>query len=189
MNSVLIAARTEKGAEFIKDIIKNRYYTKINVCLSGSETRRHMLNYGYDLLIISAPLTDENGVDMAVELSLNYKSNIVLLVKADIAEEIAERVNKYGVFTIDKPISRSFLLRVISYLDASGKRFMDIKKENEGLHRKIEELRIVNRAKYILMQYLSFTEEQAHRYIEKQAMDLRQTKIKIAENILKTYDI
>jgi response regulator NasT len=66
---------------------------------------------------------------------------------------------------------------------------MDIKKENEGLHRKIEELRIVNRAKYILMQYLSFTEEQAHRYIEKQAMDLRQTKIKIAENILKTYDI
>ena len=45
---------------------------------------------------------------------------------------------------------------------------------------------MVDRAKCALIQYLGFTEPQAHRYIEKQAMDLRQTRREVAESILKS---
>ena len=48
-------------------------------------------------------------------------------------------------------------------------------------------MKIVNRAKSMLMQYLNLTEEQAHRHIQKQAMDLRKTQRAVAEDILKTY--
>jgi response regulator NasT len=51
-----------------------------------------------------------------------------------------------------------------------------------------EEMEIINRAKTTLMEYLGFTEPQAHRYIEKHAMDMRVTKIEIARNILKIYE-
>ncbi|MEI6100274.1 MAG: ANTAR domain-containing protein [Eubacteriales bacterium] len=51
-----------------------------------------------------------------------------------------------------------------------------------------EEEEIINRAKTTLMEYLGFTEPQAHRYIEKHAMDMRVTKIEIAINILKIYE-
>ena len=51
-----------------------------------------------------------------------------------------------------------------------------------------DDIRIINRAKYILMEYLSMTEPQAHKYLEKQAMDMRLTKIEVAENLLSTYD-
>ena len=47
---------------------------------------------------------------------------------------------------------------------------------------------MVNRGKYALMQYLHMTEPQAHRYIEKQAMDLRKNRQEIAERILETYE-
>ena len=47
---------------------------------------------------------------------------------------------------------------------------------------------IVNRAKYALIQYLGMTEEQAHKYIEQQAMNQRISKRTAAENILKTYE-
>ena len=53
---------------------------------------------------------------------------------------------------------------------------------------KLEELRVVSRAKCLLVEYLHIGEREAHRYIEKQAMDLRVTKKVIAEDILKTYD-
>ena len=56
------------------------------------------------------------------------------------------------------------------------------------LQKKIEEIRLVDRAKCVLIQYLNMTEAEAHRYIEKQAMDMRKTKKTIAENILNTYD-
>ncbi|WP_334294967.1 ANTAR domain-containing protein [Terrisporobacter hibernicus] len=39
-----------------------------------------------------------------------------------------------------------------------------------------------------MIQYLKMSEEQSHKYIEKQAMDLRITKVEVAKNILKTYE-
>ena len=51
----------------------------------------------------------------------------------------------------------------------------------------LSDMKIVNRAKSMLMQYLNLTEEQAHRHIQKQAMDLRKTQRAVAEDILKTY--
>ena len=52
---------------------------------------------------------------------------------------------------------------------------------------KMQEIRIVNRAKWILITELKMTETDAHRYIEKQAMDRCVSKKEIAEEIIKTY--
>ena len=54
------------------------------------------------------------------------------------------------------------------------------------LKEKMEEIRIVNRAKMLLMQVKGMTEAEAHRYIEKEAMDTGAKKIAIAELIIKT---
>ena len=56
--------------------------------------------------------------------------------------------------------------------------------ENVKLQSKIEEIRLVDRAKCALIQYLSMTEEQAHHFIEKQAMDRCVTRRTVAEEIL-----
>ena len=66
---------------------------------------------------------------------------------------------------------------------------MRLEDENKKLQQKISEVRIVDRAKCILIQHLEMTERQAHHYIEKQSMDLRQSRIVTAQNILKTYDL
>ena len=51
----------------------------------------------------------------------------------------------------------------------------------------MKEIRIVNRAKWLLVSELKMTEPDAHRYIEKQAMDRCVSKRQIAEEIIKTY--
>ena len=51
----------------------------------------------------------------------------------------------------------------------------------------MEEIRIVNRAKMLLMQNMSMTEQEAHRYIEKEAMDRSMRKTAIAEEIIRRY--
>ena len=53
---------------------------------------------------------------------------------------------------------------------------------------KLEELQLISRAKAVLIEYLKLTEPQAHRCIEKQAMDLGLTRRQVALNILKTYE-
>ena len=60
--------------------------------------------------------------------------------------------------------------------------------ENAKLQRKLDEGRIIDRAKGILIKYLSMTEPQAHKYLERQAMDLRISKTEVAKRLLSTYE-
>jgi response regulator NasT len=59
--------------------------------------------------------------------------------------------------------------------------------KNNGMADKQDRV-IIERAKKLLMIYLNLSEPQAHRFIEKQAMDLRKKRIQIAEGILKMYE-
>ena len=93
-----------------------------------------------------------------------------------------------GVLTVAKPVSRHLFYQAVKLLEAVQVRWRKLEKENRKLQVKLEEIRIVARAKCILMEYLNMSEGDAHRYIEKQAMDLRTTKKTVAENVLKTYD-
>ncbi len=51
----------------------------------------------------------------------------------------------------------------------------------------MDEIRLVNRAKWLLISELHMSEPEAHRYIEKQAMDLCVRRRNVAEEIIKTY--
>ena len=56
-----------------------------------------------------------------------------------------------------------------------------------SVEEKMEEIRLVNRAKWLLIEQLKMTESDAHRYIEKQAMDRCVSRREIAQNIIRIY--
>jgi two-component system, response regulator PdtaR len=64
----------------------------------------------------------------------------------------------------------------------------EMQKENIELRQKIEDIRIIDRAKFVLISRLNLSEEEAHRAIEKQAMNMRTSRRIIAEDILKTHE-
>ena len=51
----------------------------------------------------------------------------------------------------------------------------------------MQEIRVGNRAKWMLIERLQMSEADAHRYIEKMAMDRCVSRREIAEGIIKTY--
>ena len=67
-------------------------------------------------------------------------------------------------------------------------RIKRVSDENAKLLQTIEDIKIVDKAKYMLISKLNMSEQDAHKHIEKQAMDTRSTKRIIAENILKKYE-
>lgn len=145
-------------------------------------------NYSFDLIIINTPLKDEFGHDFALSAAEMTSSGIILIVKSELSDEISSKVEEDGVFILSKPISRQLFYQAIKMTFSFRKRLLGLKKENFKLQKKIEEIRLIDRAKCILIQYLNMTEPQAHHYIEKQAMDMSCNKIEIAERILQTYE-
>ena len=188
MEHILIISGSEKAAEQLLSLLSAAGHSKITTITSGSEARRLVNETEFDFILINTPLPDEFGHDLAAVLSLKANATVFLLVKNEIADEVADKVEPSGVFVIPKPINRAFFYQALRLAAASRRRLLGLRKENIQLQTKIEEIRMVDRAKCARSQYLNMTEKQAHRYIEKQAMDMRTTKMDIAQGILKTYE-
>ncbi len=71
---------------------------------------------------------------------------------------------------------------------ASNHRLLRLRQDNARLQDKISQIRLVSRAKCCLVEHEHMTEAQAHRYIEKQAMDTRRDRTEIAQEIVDSYD-
>lgn len=188
MNSGLIVSVSSKSSEFLKETLKQSGIESISFAASGSEARRKIAEASYDIVIINSPLSDEFGVELSVWIGDNTTSGVVVLVKAELAEELSQNLEEHGVFVVAKPINKSFLTGAVKLVAASRRRLLDMMAQNEKLQTKLEEIRLVDRAKCALIQYSDMTEAMAHKYIEKQAMNERTTRSKIAIGILKTYE-
>ncbi len=186
--SVLIVTGTEKGISFITEMLDPVLYNPVIPLKSAGEGRRMLITNKFDLVVINTPLTDEFGYEFALTVAEKKDSEIILIVKNEMFDEISYRVEDYGILTVSKPLSKPFFHQVLKLCAATSEKLKIFKTENLRLQGKLEEQRTVDRAKWALMQYLSMSEAQAHRYIEKQAMDMRISKISLAENIIKTYE-
>lgn len=93
----------------------------------------------------------------------------------------------YGVLTLSKPTNMQMVAQNLRILCATRERMRQMEAKQATVEEKIEEIRLVNRAKWLLIECLGMTEPEAHRYIEKQSMDQRISKREAAEAVIKTY--
>ena len=75
----------------------------------------------------------------------------------------------------------------LGWMASARERLRKTEKKTLSIEEKMEEIRIVNRAKWLLIRELKMDEPEAHRYIEKQAMDQCVTRKAVAEELIKKY--
>lgn len=190
MNKVLIVSSSAETASVIEQFLRADGFSRVTVVSSGSEARRFIRNAPeISLAVINTPLTDEFGQELSVMIAEEYQTGVILICGSDISDDIAEYVCESGIYVVSRPVNRNLFSEAAELAAASCGELADLKKESSDVMMKIEEIRIINRAKATLMKYLRFTEPQAHRYIEKQAMNSRQTRRETALRILADYGV
>lgn len=186
-SSVLVVSASQKITDLFNELLPSDTFYPIVSASSCNEAKRMLISFDYDIIVINAPLGDEFGSDFALDLVQDSSAAVLLLIASDLHGEVASKVEGYGVMTISKPLNKTTLYTAMTLAYATRARLRTMDKKNKSLSAKISEIRIVNRAKWALIESLGMTEGQAHHYIEKQAMDMRMPKGEIAVNILKTY--
>ena len=154
---------------------------------TAEETRQVLSASPVDIVIINAPLPDCRGEDLALELA-ESTMGILLLTKPEHYESISAKVEDRGVLTLSRPVSGKALYTAVKILIAVTARLSRMEKRNQSLQDKMTDIRRVDRAKWLLIQHHNMTEQDAHYYIEKQAMDTRLSRREIADSIIRTYD-
>jgi len=188
MESALIVARTQKSADFFTQLLHAASIHQVTASQSCAQARRLLLERDFDLLIINAPLQDETGESLARHAAAGGTAQAILVVRDEFYEAVAAACEGDGVLTIARPVSRTVFWSALMLAKAAQSRLKTMQAENARLTRKIEEIRMVDRAKCLLISRLRMSEQEAHRYIEKQAMDLRRSKREVAQGIIGAYE-
>lgn len=149
-----------------------------------NEARRLCMERTYSIILCDY-CTGE-GADFAKDIS-DSLSTILLLTPQSRYEEVSYNVEGFGVITIGTPLDQFSFYSAIKTAIAVHYKVQILSSQTTKLKIKMEEIRLTNRAKMLLMQTLKMTEQEAHHYIEKEAMNHGLKKTEIAEQIIRNY--
>ena len=185
--SVLAVSASLKFVETLRTLLPEGRYGPVTVLHDAAAARRALAENSYDLVLINTPLPDEFGTRLALDACESSSAGVLLLVKAEHCPDIEAQVSAHGVLTLAKPTSAQLFAQTLRLLCITRERLRGMEKKAVTLQEKMEEIRLVTRAKWLLIEELKMTEQEAHRYIEKRAMDRCVTRRAVAEQILSTY--
>lgn len=185
---VLVADSGDKIYEYISQSLPRGDYDPIVKAGDAGEVRRMMLDAPADIVIINTPLRDEFGTELAIDLA-EGTAGVLLLVKNELYDQVCYKAEDIGVLTLGKPTSRQGFYSAVKLLTAMTARLSRLEKVNHTLQEKMADIRVVNRAKWLLIEHHHMKEQDAHYFIEKQAMDTRLSRREVAENIIRSYDM
>ena len=186
--SVLVVSSGQKARQLFAEILpQGRFQPPLSVPSAG-EARRLLVDRSFDIIAVNTPLPDEFGVQLALEASENRSCGVLLFVKAEMQDAVSMKVEDAGILTLPKPVNRQMVFQSVKLLLAAQQKIRALEEQTYTLQMKMEEIRLVNRAKLLLMEHLRMSEAEAHRYIEKRAMDACVKRREIAAGIIKTYE-
>ena len=185
--SVLIVSAAEGFNDALSALLPTSKYSPTNFVSNISAAKRALAERAFDFVIINSPLPDDIGTRFAIDTGSSKETVVLLMVRAELQAEIYDEVAEHGVFVLPKPTSKPTMAIALSWLSSAREKLRKTEKKTLSIEEKMEEIRIVNRAKWLLISELKLDEPEAHRYIEKQAMDRCISKRIVAEEIIKTY--
>lgn len=138
-------------------------------------------------MIVSTPLRSEFGLNYVADVRSRTDAIILVLAKTEIADEVQNRIRFTGAYVLPRPFSKQLLVQTIKTAQMARENMNRLEQEKSRLTKQLDDIKTIDRAKCCLIEYLNLTENQAHRHIQKLAMDTRRTQREIAEDILRTY--
>ena len=186
MAQALIVSAGKNANEYLARHIADLGYSRPVIVPSGGEARRQMDSKDFEVVVINTPLPDEFGHELGTDAVQKTDAGVILLTKTGTAEQIADKLQEYGVLVLGKPFGGAQFRQAVQMAASNYKRLALLRAENQKLLDKIAQLRLVDRAKCFLIEKQGMTEMEAHRLIEKTAMDTRRSRGEVAQEILET---
>ncbi len=183
--SVLIVSDNGKFNTALSAFLPESRYQPIKFVSNISAAKRAWNERTYDFVLINSP--DDTGIRFAIDIGYANSSAVLIFINASLYVEIREKTSEHGIFTIPTPLSRELFSIALDWMESTRERLRKLEKKTLSVEEKMQELRLINRAKWLLISELKMDEEQAHHFIEKRAMDRCLSKKEIAEEIIKTY--
>ena len=187
-HSILTVSGEEKIFPLIRRSLQSESVASVEYRTSAAAARRCILERYYNIVVVNTPLPDEMGVDLAIDAAGQCSASILLIVPGGIYEDTLDRVTDHGILVLAKPFPQQRIAHAMRFLSAQQARLNESEQKALAAEEKMQEIRLIDKAKFLLIENRHMSEAEAHRYIGRQAMNHGASRRRIAMKILEDYE-
>lgn len=177
MNNIILAFSQDGIAQSIKKILGQSGYNVVAVCQNGAQALNTVSNLETGIVICGYRM-----VDMMYSELYEYLPNGFQMIMIASASNILEKEVK-NLICLSMPLKIHELLQTLEMMEGQIIRYRR-KMRSRPKKRSEEDKRIIEKAKACLMEKNGFTEDEAHRYIQKRSMEDGTELVEISQMIL-----
>ncbi|MBQ7535396.1 MAG: ANTAR domain-containing protein [Stomatobaculum sp.] len=184
IGAILVVAAKPRIQSSVRSALTSKY-GRILTAESVQEARRAIEREKIALMILFTPLKDGEEIPRLLDMADRRMIASVYIVSKEVYGEVVYRTEGRNVFVVAYPLQMDQVMQIVAFLYQVQQRFYMVLGEQERLQKQLQDIQIISRVKCLLVERRDMTEEEAHHYIEREAMNAGLTKREAAMKIMK----
>ncbi|MGN8895977.1 ANTAR domain-containing response regulator [Flavonifractor sp. HCP28S3_F3] len=183
--SVVIADDEPISRMDLKELLSEGGYTVLSEVSDGFDAVEQCKLYHPDLVILDIKMPFLDGISAAKIIYEEELADTIIMLTAYSEREFVEQAKGYGVSGyLVKPIDEKSLVPSIELAVARSRELKRLRKDMAKVSERLESRSVIEKAKGVIMQEQSMTEQEAYDYIRKLSLDKHLSMRRVAEIIL-----
>ena len=184
IGAILVIAAKPRIQSSVRSALTQRY-GRILTAETVQEARRAAERERIALMLIFTPLKDGEEIPRLFDMAARRGVPAAYIVGREIYGETVYRLTGQNIFVLSYPLQMDQVQQIVSFLHQTQLRLAMIFSEQERLQRQLQDTQIICRVKCLLVEKRGMTEEEAHHFIEQEAMNAGLSKREAAMKVMK----
>lgn len=168
----------------LKEMLLEEGFDVVAEVADGASAVRLTRELRPDLVILDVKMPVMDGIAAAEEIAKERLSAILILT-AFSQRDLVEKARRAGAMAyLVKPFQKHDLLPAVEIAAGRFREMSGLEAEVDNLQDRLEVRKLVDKAKGLLMDNESMSESESFRFIQKQAMERRQTMKQVAQAVI-----
>jgi two-component system, response regulator PdtaR len=168
----------------LKEMLQEEGFEVVAEVADGASAVRLTRELTPDLVILDVKMPVMDGIQAAEEIAKDRLSAILILT-AFSQRDLVEKARRAGAMAyLVKPFQKHDLLPAVEIAAGRFRELSGLEREVDDLQGRLEARKVVERAKGLLQEKQGLSEADAFRFVQRQAMERRQTMRQVAERVI-----
>lgn len=171
----------------IREALEFQGYEVVGEAADGIDAVELCADLKPDVVLLDVKMPVMDGLTAAKIIGGAGNDIAIIMLTAYNDKQFVDKAGEFGALGyLVKPVDEKSLTPTIEIAVKRLKEFRELKKTVEGQAKKLEERKIIEKAKGILIQNNSISEDEAYKYLRTISMNKRKTIVEVAKIIIET---
>jgi response regulator NasT len=156
---------------------------------SGTELIATSIADPPDLIIAAPRLRDMDGIEAMIQIGESKPTAGIVVARSDDLDKVERALEDHVMAYLVEPITAETIQPAIFLAEGRFEHFQKLDNKIDQLETRLEDRKVIERAKGIVMKVRNLSEEEAHRYLQASATKSRKKLVDLAETICAAGDV